>query len=73
MKIEIHVKPNARKRGVEKVSEGVYKVAVNAPPQDGKANAAVVEILADYFGVAKSSIVILHGQSGRKKLIQLPD
>lgn len=71
MKIEVHVKPNSRKEGVEKTAAGIYKVAVNAPPQDGRANEAVVELLAEHFDVPKSSITILRGHSGRKKLVSL--
>jgi len=73
MKIEVHVKPNARKEGVEKTPLGIYKVSVNAPPQDGRANEAVIEALAEYFGVSKSSIVILRGQTGRRKLVEVLD
>ena len=71
MKIEVHVKPNSRKPGVEKTAEGIYKVAVNAPPEDGRANAAVIEALAEHFGVAKRSITILRGHTGKKKLVEI--
>lgn len=71
MKIEVHVKPNSRKEEVKRLETGVYKVSVNALPQDGKANVAVIELLAEHFKVAKSAIVILRGHSGRKKLVEV--
>ena len=73
MKIEVHVKPNARKKYIEKAADGTYKVSVNAPPHDGRANEAVIELLAEHFGVAKHSVAILRGHTGKKKLVQLPD
>jgi uncharacterized protein (TIGR00251 family) len=45
------------------------KLAITAPPVDGKANHAVVEYLSDLFRVPKSSIVIVSGETGRNKLI----
>ena len=67
MTVQIQVKPNARKVGVEILPDGSLKVAVNAPPQEGKANKAVIEVLADYYSVPKSSIRIVMGQKGKKK------
>ena len=46
-----------------------WKLHVTAPPVDGKANQAVIEFLSELFGVAKSSIVIVSGETGRNKLI----
>ena len=58
MILSITVKPNAKREGVEKRPDGSYRVAVHAPPVEGKANEAVVEMLADYFSVPKSSVRI---------------
>jgi hypothetical protein len=46
-------------------------VKVTAPPEKGKANDAVIEILADYFDVPKSSISIIGGKSTRVKLVEI--
>ncbi|MCX6762658.1 MAG: DUF167 domain-containing protein [Candidatus Moranbacteria bacterium] len=54
-----------------KISEGEYKVKVTAPPEKGKANVSVVELLADYFGVSKSSVNIVGGKSTRMKIIDI--
>jgi hypothetical protein len=47
------------------------KLAITAPPVDGKANQAVVEYLAKLFSVPKSSITIVSGETGRNKLIAI--
>jgi len=71
MRIVIKVKPNSKKPGVEKLENGELLVKVNAPPVDGKANLAVIEVLADYFGVSKSKIEILKGEKGRRKMVEV--
>jgi uncharacterized protein (TIGR00251 family) len=70
-RISVTVKPNAKKASVKALSDGEYHVAVNAPPHDGKANEALIELLADYFSVAKSKIKIVRGQTGRKKIVAI--
>ncbi len=70
MKIAIVVKPNARKEGIEKLPDGTLRVFVNEPPQDGRANDAVVRVLARYFGVARSAVRIVTGIRGRRKLVE---
>jgi len=46
--------PNARKNAVVGEHAGAVKVAVAAPPEDGKANAAILEVLKDWLGVKRS-------------------
>jgi uncharacterized protein len=46
-------------------------VKVTAVPEKGKANEAVVKLLANYFGVSKSSISIIGGKSTRVKIIDI--
>jgi hypothetical protein len=54
-----------------KISEREYQVSVQAAPVAGKANEAVVQLLANYFSVPKSSVKLLRGQSSRKKLFEI--
>ncbi|HTF93820.1 MAG TPA: DUF167 domain-containing protein [Verrucomicrobiae bacterium] len=70
-RIYVTVKPNAKRADITPISDTEFRVAVPAPAQNGKANEALVEILAGYFGVPKSTITILRGHSARKKLIEL--
>jgi uncharacterized protein (TIGR00251 family) len=46
---------------------------VKAPPVDGKANAALVALLAEHFGLRKAQVNIRSGSGGRLKLVQLED
>lgn len=71
LRIWVTVKPQAKRQEVRQVADGEYVVFVRAPAREGKANLALLEILADYFSVAKSSIRIIHGQTGRKKLVEV--
>jgi hypothetical protein len=69
--IAVTVKPNSKSPGVTQLSERDFRVAVREPARDGKANLAVIDLLARHFGVAKSHIKILRGQSSRNKLIEI--
>ena len=71
MKITIRVKPNARKNEVKKLDDGKYVVSVTAPPVDSKANKKVIEVLAEYFGKPKRSILIVRGETSREKTIEI--
>lgn len=71
MRLSITVKPNVRREGVELLPDGSYRVAVNVPPVEGKANGRVVKLLAKFFSVPPSTITILHGMQGRKKFVEI--
>ena len=47
------------------------KVAVTAAPEDGKANAALIALLAKEWGVAKSAISVVSGATDRRKLVEI--
>ncbi len=47
------------------------KLSVSAPPEDGKANAAVIALLARTLGVAKSAISVVSGATDRRKLVEI--
>jgi uncharacterized protein len=69
--VDIQVKPRASREGVGPVQGDRLCVAVNAPPVDGKANAAVVRVLAETFGVPRSAVTIVRGETGKKKTVRL--
>jgi uncharacterized protein len=71
MRINVTVIPNSKYYVVEKISEDSYKVRVDAHPTKGNANSRLVEILSEYFGVSKSSIILLKGVMSRRKLIEI--
>lgn len=51
--------------------DGVLALRVCAPPADGRANEAVIELLADAFGVRASAVEIIKGASARRKLVRI--
>ncbi|HOX10608.1 MAG TPA: DUF167 domain-containing protein [Candidatus Moranbacteria bacterium] len=71
MRIYIKVTPRASKNEVTKISEGEYKVKLTAPPVDGQANKALLEILAKHFNVAKSNINIVGGKTAKTKIVDI--
>ncbi len=70
-RIWVTVKPRAKTEEVRKTDDSQYIASVHAPPQEGKANKALIELLANYFSVPKSSVRIIRGQTSRKKLIEV--
>jgi uncharacterized protein len=71
-RLALRVTPGARSEGLE-IQDGRVLVKVRARPQEGKANAAVLAVLAEALGVATSRLRMLRGATGRDKLVQLPD
>jgi uncharacterized protein (TIGR00251 family) len=69
--IAVRVTPKAsRERILEE--DGVLRVYVTVVPEDGKANAELIKLVADQFDVPKSSVSIRTGAGNRLKLIELP-
>ena len=75
VRIALRVQPRARRNqvdGVAAMPDGVaLKVAVTAPPEDGKANAAVIALLAKAWGQPKSAFTVVAGAADRRKIIHL--
>ena len=72
----VRVSPRASRQGVEGIvreADGakLLKVAVNAPPEDGKANKEVLALLAKTMGIAKSRLSLVSGETARKKVVRL--
>jgi uncharacterized protein (TIGR00251 family) len=70
MKIQVKVKPNSR---TEEVSQGgdSFIIKVKEPPKEGKANQAVIKLLAKHFGVPQSRVRILSGFRSKNKVIEI--
>jgi uncharacterized protein len=67
----LKVQPRASRNTFAGVMGDAMKLAITAPPVDGKANQAVVAYLAHFFRVPKSSVIIVAGETGRNKLISI--
>ena len=71
MKISIIAHPNSRKPRIEEDLLGTLHVYVSAPALEGKANRAVIEALADYFNVKKSSVLFIAGTKSKIKTFEI--
>jgi uncharacterized protein YggU (UPF0235/DUF167 family) len=69
--ISVTVKPNARSAAITKLTDTDYRASVHTLAESGKADRALIELLADYFCVPKSTITIVRGQFARKKLLKI--
>lgn len=67
--VKLH--PRARKNAITGELGGALKLALTAPPVEGKANEAGIEFLANLFRVPRSSITITSGQTSRRKVIRV--
>ena len=73
--LAVRVQPGAKQNAITGVygeaAESELRIALKAPPIEGRANEALIAFLAKFFGLARSSIGIAHGQTGRAKLVVL--
>ncbi len=67
----VFVLPKSSRNIISGLHEDAMKIKITAPPVDGSANKLCIKFLAKCLKVSKSSIEILSGQNGRKKLILL--
>ena len=71
MRIWIRVVPRVHRRSVEVSSDGSLIVRVAEPPEDGRANRAVLEAVAEYLGVPVRAVALVSGQRSRRKLLEV--
>jgi uncharacterized protein (TIGR00251 family) len=67
----IRVHPRARKNAIVGELGDVLKLALTAPPVEGRANEACIEFLAEFLKVPRSSITIAAGEASRNKVIRV--
>ncbi len=70
MKIELKVIPSASKDAVN-TEQPITRIYLKAPAVDGKANKALVEVLAKHFNVPSKSIEIIKGLKSRHKIVSI--
>ena len=71
VRFSVRVQPRSSRTGVEGVHGDALKVRVNAPPVDGAANEAVVEVLAEALGVPRRAVRIVSGDTFRTKVVEV--
>lgn len=70
-RLAVRVTPGARSEGID-ITDGRVLVKVRTKPEDGKATAAVIDLLGQALGVPASQITLLRGATSREKLFRLP-
>lgn len=71
MKIIVSVKTNAKENKVERINEKEFKIFVKEPAKEGKANEAIIKLLAKHFNIPRSRINIMLGLKSKKKIINI--
>lgn len=70
-RLEIRAQPGAKRVGFAGFWNGRPKIAVSAPPENGRANAEVAQALADLFGIRRSAVSQISGTTSRAKAFRL--
>ncbi len=69
--MEVHAVPRSKREGIVGTHGGALKVTVRAPAEKGKANAALVKVIAGALGVAPSSVEVVSGHTSRRKRVRV--
>jgi uncharacterized protein len=68
----VRARPGARRSGLGEPWLDHVTVVVREPPEDGRANAAVLEVLADVLGLRPGALRLLQGHTHRNKVVYVP-
>ena len=69
--LKVKVKPGAREEALTQLADGSWQASVKAPPVDGKANAALIALLAREWRLPKTSLSLESGATQRLKRIHI--
>ncbi len=72
MKIQVKVKPSSKTEELSQEGDS-FIIKVKEPPKEGKANQAVIKLLAEHFGVSQSQVRILSGFRSSNKVIEVAE
>lgn len=71
VRFSVKVQPKARRNAIVGELGDTLKVALTAPPVDGRANEACIEFFAEILRVARSAVSIASGQTNRNKVVRV--
>jgi len=71
MKIKIKVHPNSKKNKIIQKSDTVFECYIKAKPKQGKANQALIKLLADFFDIPEKDIKLIKGFKNRNKVFEI--
>jgi uncharacterized protein (TIGR00251 family) len=69
--LAVRVQPRARRNAIVGELGDALKIALTAPPVDGRANEACIEFFAELLSVPRSSVTIASGQTSRNKVVRV--
>jgi uncharacterized protein (TIGR00251 family) len=67
----VKVHPRARKNAITGTVGDALKLALTAPPVEGRANQAAIEFFAEWFEIPRSSVTIASGETSRNKVVRI--
>jgi uncharacterized protein (TIGR00251 family) len=70
-RLKVRVSPGARRPGIAGRHGDAWKVRVAEPPEDGRANEAVLSLLAETLDVPRARVTLVSGHSSRDKIVVL--
>lgn len=71
MILTVHTKPGAKETKLEWIDEDTAKAFVKEPPENGKANSALIELLSEQLRIKKTNIRIVRGATARIKQVEI--
>lgn len=71
VRFAVKVHPRARRNQITGIVGDALKLALTAPPVEGRANEAVIEFFAEMFAIPRSSVTIASGETNRNKVVRL--
>ena len=71
MKLLVKVRPGSKIEVLQKSSSGNWVAFVRPQPEAGRANEALVRLVADYFGVPKTDVIIKTGKATQTKMLEV--
>lgn len=67
--LEVRVVPRARRNALTREANGTLRARLTAPPVEGAANRALIELLAKELGLKRGDLEVVHGERGRDKRV----
>ncbi|MCM8775626.1 MAG: DUF167 domain-containing protein [Candidatus Omnitrophica bacterium] len=69
IKLFVSAKPKARENRVEQIDETHFRVWIKEPPDEGRANQAILTVLSEYLKVPKTHLSLLRGHKAKNKIV----
>jgi uncharacterized protein len=69
--LRVRLTPRAHRDAIDGVRDGLLLARVRAPPVDGRANAALVKLVAKALGVPRSRVEVVRGHGAREKVVRV--